>query len=698
MKSIFRKLVLLLIALSRFFGSREIAKAAASPHKLASAEAKDLLKQAREQEARGNLKSAADTCLRSLALVKNKDAEGELRNIRKVTRAQAKLAFDRARGQYAGGNYSAALQSLLAAQQGVENSRAVAHNLAVTSYALKQTAETSAWLKAEIQLAAAADRPRLEAIQSGIIAPGLLGSNSAAAARTWNADLEKSQLNFRDAAKTESFSCDALNQWPIIGQSSPTFFYDLAQCDQYRGEFKSAAEHLDSYLRLAPDAVDHSAAERQLLFFRQLAALEGPQAQEAQRQMGTAFLLLQWQRILPARKAVECADAAVPNNSALQERLASLAEWSGDFPRATRFWRLAQEAERDPEAKARLQALADDSAVKEAQFRDSLSKARIILRDLLEHFVVDGEAPSYVYSSEQLTIADRDLGAAAAIAPFSPDLHLLYLFSVLQRNDMQSALRSMQILDAADVPVSFYGWVYMRPIQQEKDKDRGPRELAKIELDKQAFRLTDIGFCNLKKHKSTLAFGLPQSDSDRLRGFGQSAPTPGYQPALNLRRDQIKKIETRNEFVYVQIDGSGVKHRKLLIEPVQLASEVPLKGPGARRYANQYTSMLSDRLQFDEAKLGKESLTAGEKFEMVERFVNLAFEVYGAVGNPLGAYTAVRDAQKLTMYMNAMRAQTKTGRFTQSQTSLEYKLRALPVETLSLSFIEPDGSDALLKP
>ena len=52
---------------------------------------------------------------------------------------------------------------------------------------------------------------------------------------------------------------------------------------------------------------------------------------------------------------------------------------------------------------------------------------------------------------------------------------------------------------------------------------------------------------------------------------------------VSVARERIKKIETKDEFVLVQVDDPSVKHKKLLIEPVQLATEVPLKGPGARR-------------------------------------------------------------------------------------------------------------------
>ena len=323
-----------------------------------------------------------------------------------------------------------------------------------------------------------------------------------------------------------------------------------------------------------------------------------------------------------------------------------------------------------------------------------LSDAKSLLQDLLSHYVIDGEPPSRSYAGERLNEADRYLGAAAVIAPLSPELHLLYLFSVLQRNDMENAAKSIQVLGSADVPVSFYGFVYQRQIQQEKEKDRRPREFVKIEVDNHVFQMTDVSFCNLKKHKSSPPRSALLGD-DRLAGFGTVRTLTGTPSGINVAREQIKKIETKDEFVCLQIDNPAIKHKKLFIEPVQIATDVPLKGPGARRYANQYTTLLSQRLDFDKAKLGKESMTFGEKFEMTQRFIAVAFDIYGAVGNPLGGYTAIRDARRLTQYMSAMRAHAKAGTAAQLGTSLDTSLRPIPTEVLNLIFREPDAIDAL---
>jgi hypothetical protein len=377
--------------------------------------------------------------------------------------------------------------------------------------------------------------------------------------------------------------------------------------------------------------------------------------------------------------------------------LAIFAEWRGDFASAGSLWQSAVDAEQDPEAKARLQSLSANLSTRKQQYQQSFGAAKSRLQGLLSHYVIDGEPPSHAYTAEQLDEADRDLGAASAISPLSPEVHTLYLFSVLQRNDMESTLKSIQVLDSANVPVSFYGFVYFHTIEKEKDKDRKPREFVKIELDNHLFQMTDVSICNLKKHKSTPPPNTAFSADDRLAGFGSLRPlTAGMYTSVAVPREHIKKMETRNEFVYVQVEGPAIKHKKFLIEPVQLATDVPVKGPGARRYANQYTTLLSQRLEFDRAKLGKESMTFGEKVEMTEQFVGLAFDVYGAVANPLGAYSAIRDAQQLTRYMMAMRARAKVGTAAQLGPDLDTSLRPIPTETLDLTFREPEGTDALL--
>lgn len=268
---------------------------------------------------------------------------------------------------------------------------------------------------------------------------------------------------------------------------------------------------------------------------------------------------------------------------------------------------------------------------------------------------------------------------------------------MLQRNDISGALESMQILDAAEVPVGFYGWIYTKAIKDETDKDRKPRELARIEFDNGFLRLTDLVFCNLKKHRSTPTPNSPGADPLSDFGFAKSTAAKGSSATIQVAGDQLKKIETKDEFVYIQIDAKGVKHKKLLIEPVQLATEVPLKGPGARRYANQYTTMLSERLQLDGARLGKESMTLGEKFQMAKRFALLAYDIYGAVAFPLGAYSAIYDARNLNRYMSTMRAHATGRRPSQIAAGLDARLRPLPIDSLKPVFVEPDKGDVLSK-
>ncbi len=666
-----------------------------SPHKTAKTQAKQLLNETREKERGGDLKGAIDSCLKSLAFVESKDAEEELKKLRKRAAIEAWSRFDRARTEYAAGNYQRAAQFLLAAQELVSRSEAVAFDLALANYRLKHMAEASTWLNVAAQRSAPKDPARISALQSFVIAPGIASPAEKTAAQAWNTDLDKTQLQLRDGAVPRSAACDALFKRQKNENSPPTVFYDLAQCAQFEGDFGAAVRYGEEYLRCSPDAVDLSAAERQMEFWRRLAVLEGPKADDVRRAVGSAILNLQQRRYLTAFQLLKTADNLLPGCSPLKERLAVLAEWRGDFDSAASLWREAVETEGDPEAKARLRDLSDGLPARELQFKQPLGNAKSLLEGLLSHYVIDGEPPSYAYAGERLNEADRDLGAAAVVAPLSPELHLLYLFSVLQRNDMESAAKSIQVLDFANVPVSFYGFVYQRPIQQEKEKDRKPREFVKIELDNRLFQMTDVSFCNLKKHKSSLPLSSLLAGSDRLAGFGAVRALAGTSSGMSVAREQIKKIETKNEFVYLQVDNPAVKHKKLFIEPVQLATDVPLKGPGARRYANQYTTLLSQRLDFDKAKLGKESMTVGEKFEMAQKFIAVAFDVYGAVGNPLGAYTAIKDARLLTQYMMAMRAHAKTGTVAQLGTSLDTSLRPIPTEALDLTFREPDGTDAL---
>jgi tetratricopeptide (TPR) repeat protein len=247
-----------------------------SSHKTATNQAKQLLNAAREKERAGDLKGSLDSCLKSLALVESKDAEGELKKLRKEAIAQAQSHFDRARAEYGSGDYAKAIQSLLAAEELVGGSQAIALNLAITNYHLKQMAEASAWLNVAVQLSSTKDRAAMAALQSFVIAPGIASPNEKTTIQVWNSNLDKAQLQLREGSTNSSAACDELFKWQRNENLAPTVFYNLAECAQFEGKFGAAVSYLEEYLRRSPDAVDRPAAARQMDFWRRLAATEGP--------------------------------------------------------------------------------------------------------------------------------------------------------------------------------------------------------------------------------------------------------------------------------------------------------------------------------------------------------------------------------------------------------------------------------------
>jgi hypothetical protein len=83
--------------------------------------------------------------------------------------------------------------------------------------------------------------------------------------------------------------------------------------------------------------------------------------------------------------------------------------------------------------------------------------------------------------------------------------------------------------------------------------------------------------------------------------------------------------------LYLEVDDKSIKHRKMLIEPLNFVLVVPPQGPGARRYMNNYINIAETYGGVEKAKLGKESTTTGEKLKMVYNVASLGLSVTGVM-------------------------------------------------------------------
>ena len=124
-----------------------------------------------------------------------------------------------------------------------------------------------------------------------------------------------------------------------------------------------------------------------------------------------------------------------------------------------------------------------------------------------------------------------------------------------------------------------------------------------------------------------------------LAGGKAGLRSAGFQ-GFTVASSAIKHLETQDGLLYLEVDDKRIKHRKMLIEPLSFVITVPAKGPGARRYMNNYINIAEAYGGVEKAKLGKESTTAGEKFKMVYNIASIGMDVTSLM---FGDFTAIID-------------------------------------------------------
>jgi hypothetical protein len=137
----------------------------------------------------------------------------------------------------------------------------------------------------------------------------------------------------------------------------------------------------------------------------------------------------------------------------------------------------------------------------------------------------------------------------------------------------------------------------------------------------------------------------------------------------------------------LEIDDKRIKHRKMLIEPLSLVITVPPKGPGARRYMNNYINIAETYGGVEKTKLGKESTTAGEKLKMVYNIASIGMDVTSIM---FGDFSAIIDVatgvNKLGrgIALNRQRSQRLA---TQRRLAIQgTAFKAIPTEPARLTF------------
>jgi hypothetical protein len=307
------------------------------------------------------------------------------------------------------------------------------------------------------------------------------------------------------------------------------------------------------------------------------------------------------------------------------------------------------------------------------------------LNDLIGRSLLEGEPVGRIYAAYQLQLANEKLRSAALLLPLASEGNLLQAFTCSQMNDFRCVRAGFDAQRALNLPVSFYGAVFYKGVDP-KDRSEEARTYGKFEFDKGTLRFAEISTVNPKKRAAQVA--VPVAGEDRLGRLGaaQGLRSGGFQ-GFTVPASAIKHLETQNGILYLELDDKQVKHRKMLIEPLNFVLEVPPSGPGSRRYMNNYIGIAETYGGVEKAKLGKESTTFGEKVKVASDIASIGLNVTSVM---FGDFFAIIDiattANGLGHRVGLNQRQAQRSAIEQRLAVRGIAFKAIPTEPVSLAF------------
>ncbi len=596
--------------------------------KAREAAAKKLVAEAAAQEKGGNTFAARQLYLQAETQMFTKDAEKALERLDTQDREHVRSLLGSAERAWRKNDWSSAEASLRQAQQLQPGNATVLYDLALVLRQKERFADAEEILsKAAAQSSNEQTRLRLVSLLSAWRESSPAPTLSKVVLQTTTAESSFEQVNKniliergrwlssgdREENRTEN-TCSVISGLPpsALPDSAPLRI-NRGFCAALAGRFDEGARLLES-AQLPSDEADEQRRSFALLM-KALADLPGQEGKSVRQLHAQALGQASRQQFQAAISSYAKAATALPSFSESNHQLALLAEALGDGQAAATAWTALLNA---PEESLRAEARAalDSKQERETQYVAAIAAARRPLEILLRRHLIEGELAHKHYALNQMEQCAKSLYEAAAIHPLAPEAQTLGALLAMQRNDFSQAEWHGRSLAAAGATLSFYGAIYPHSPGDEKQKKNRRVQFSRVDMVRDGISITELSTYEPRKHK-----------------------------ALS---EKIRKLETKDEYLHLELIGDRNKTRKLWIEPLHLALEVPPQGPGARRFANQYTHLVAYTIGYDTAKLGKESLTFAERARLAYEFASLGWETYAAVMNPMGAYDAYRQFRRVT--------------------------------------------------
>ncbi len=664
--------------------------------KVNKTEAKRLTKLAQAAEKQGNLLEARSLYLQAEGKAADKTAEEGLKRVNELVNGKVKSMSATAGQAYRLQDFAKTTELLESALQLQPGNPTTAYNLALTKYrrgdrsqavihldgyatslrsgALLDQADqmrSAMMMGLEQSSLAERDRPQVNAVNRQI---ALLAGK----------EVEEDE----DAQAPPAVGpglCAQLKQLQQSQEGNPALVFNLAKCAEQEDRYDEAIALFKQYNQMAPQAVDGDDVQLKIGMLQSLQELPEPSGKAVRKLYAHAQQDVEDRRYDHAVASYREIDTLMPEMADPKRKLAELLEAQGRTEEARSYWQKAMATEKAEDRRQQAQLMLDSLDQRKQDCLSSIKAAREPLADLLQRVLWEGDQVGRPFAIHQLQTANENLRAAGGSCPLAPELNEFRAFVYSQMNDFRAVRRGNDVLVSQKLPVSFYGVIYDRAFADAKDKANRPRQYVKFEMEKDTLRIARVALYNPKKHRTT--WPAKAAGEDKLGNFGVPEGLRGKDfDGVTVSAEGIKKLETRDGFILLELNDRKIKQRRLVIEPLHTALSLPPKGPGVRRYANNYTRQFSRYMGFDTAKLGKESMSTGEKVRMVYDFAMLASDSFSLMFDPASALEVALDVRRISKNIARMAKQADRLALEQKQTLQGMPFKTVPATSMDLAF------------
>jgi tetratricopeptide (TPR) repeat protein len=632
------------------------------------AQARQLVAEGKTLELQGKLSEAKDKYIDAMAQTPNGEALSAIVHINEQQEQQIESLIAEAHRLYDAGKFSESTAQLEHALE-IQPFRPVLHyDLALGYLKLgdNRSGAASHLDSAIAVLADAKERSELLQLRSTIVMGTAPPNVPADASKPLEAFDEGYMAEDRDSGNTGrpgSSLCTQAEQLLAAFPPNPAVVFNSAKCAAEDARADDVVRQLGEYSRLAPQALDQTDAAALRETWSSLGGLPGESGQTVRRHFATASHYLDYRRYDRAIEEYRAAAQALPDFPQPQWELAVLHEAYGDTEKAAEYFARFQQLEPASARKSDAEVHRSTLETRRAVYDANVAEAQDILSNLLLRSLgIQNEGAQHKakltylqkrwasqqykettqateklpqpYVVRELSKAREDLTAATDLFPLGAEANELLALIDLQGNDWPGAYRSYDAVASQGFPVSFYA-------QVNSEQDSKVIRAAKVEIGSDSIRLVYLSSYDPKK-RVTVPPAKPAGNDDLANlVVSSSQPLDANAEALTIRPADLKGIETNQNFVVLNLPTD-----RIYISPLNMLTVTPFTGGAARSFGNEFTRLFIRYLGYDEAKLGKEGMTTGEKFKLGFQFARIGMAVaMMGIGAPAVYGSAVRLVQ-----------------------------------------------------